>query len=275
MSDKSPLVPVSTGRVELIRELGAFTVTLMEHARHVRLATHRHREAIVGLLLRGRYDENIEGRTVEPARASLLVKPPETPHANRIGREGTDTILIQILPDRLPEDFAPLLCRPGIHLDSRFAALGEELRTELRLHGPDVAIEALTMELFSVAHRRGSRPGQGHSRRKRWVLQVRDRLHAEGSSASLAELAAGSDVDRAHLARTFRAVFGCTIGEYLRALRVERGADRLRQPNCTVSGVAADLGYFDQAHFTHEFKAAYGVSPGAWRRAATQRIGDD
>ena len=244
----------------------------MEHTGDVRLERHRHREAIVGLLLRGRYDERLEGRTVEPARASLLIKPPETPHANHIGSEGTDTILIQILPDRIPEDHADVLSRSGIRLDERFFTLGQELRAELRDASASdaVGIEALVNELLSLAASRGRTVGVGHSRRQEWIQRVREMLH-ERNSIGLTDLAQETGVDRAHLARTFRSVFGCTIGKYVSAMRMERAAHRLRDTNDPIARIAGELGYFDQAHFTRAFRAAYGTTPKAWRKRLPAR----
>jgi AraC family transcriptional regulator len=270
MPTGSPIIPVSTGRPLVTCVAGPFTVTLMEHRGNVRLERHRHREAIVGLLLRGRYDERIDTRTVEPAAASLLVKPPETPHANTIGRDGTDTILIQIEPDRIPDEARRLLSDPGIRLDPRFFVIGQRLLDELRFgSGSDcrsLAITTLVTELLTVADMRSRAAGVGSSRRQQWISRVRERLHERTEGLALDELASEVGVDRAHLARTFRAVFGCTIGEYLRALRMERAARRLNHTDSTVAETAAELGFFDQAHFTREFRAAFGMAPGAWRR---------
>jgi AraC family transcriptional regulator len=267
MATAVPLIPVSTGRALVSRVVGPFVITLMEHSGDVRLERHRHREAIVGLLLRGRYDERLENRTVEPARASLLIKPPETPHANRIGSEGTDTILIQIQPDRIPEEHSRVLGRAGIQLNERFHRLGLDMLDEIRYGSrtSGVGLEALVNELLWLAAEPGRPAGVGYTSRQVWVRRVRDLLH-DDDAVTLSDLAAETGVDRAHLARTFRAVFGCTVGEYARALRMEKAAELLRRPDATVGRIAAELGFFDQAHFTRAFRAAYGLTPRAWRR---------
>lgn len=267
MSASTPLIPVSTGRAHIMREAGPYRITLMEHTHDIVLERHRHREAIIGLLMRGRYDERLENRTVEPERASLLIKPPETPHANRIGREGTDTILIQVLPGQIPDEHASLLSRPGIRLDSRFFALGQQMLAELDASAVPLGLEALVAELLFVASDRGPVVGRGRSPRQAWITRLRDRLHDSAELPSLTELSADAGTDRAHLARTFRAVFGCTIGEYVRALRMVRAARRLADPHVSLSAIALELGFCDQAHFTRTFRSTYGMPPDAWRRA--------
>lgn len=271
----APLIPVLTGRELQTRGAGPFEVTLVEHQPGLRLERHRHAEAVIGLLLNGVYDEWLDGRMVEPMRASLLIKPPETPHANRIGRVGTHTVLIQVKPDAIPADLAGVLQRPAIHIDAKVAAIGELFVAELRRPGgpSPLALEALAYELLGIAERRGVSAGRGYSRTQAWVSRVREYVHdevAHGSSraTSLADLAGAAGVDRAHLARTFRRVFGCTVGEYVRAARVERAARMLRNSRESISRIAAESGFADQSHFTNHFKSTYGAPPGAWRRSA-------
>jgi AraC family transcriptional regulator len=271
MKIASPLIPVLTGRELRTRAAGPFEVTLVEHRPGLKLERHRHAEAVIGLLLDGVYDEWLDGRMVEPMRASLLIKPPETPHANRIGRVGTHTVLIQVKPDAIPEDLAGVLQRPAIHIDVRVAAVGELILRELRHpEGPSaVALESLAYELLGVAERRRSKAGIGYTRTQGWVARVREYVHDHSERRiSLSELAVGAGVDRAHLARTFRRVFGCTVGEYVRAARVGRAAQMLRDSGEAISRVAAEAGFADQAHLTNQFRAAFEVTPAVYRRAS-------
>lgn len=259
-----------TGREIGSRSAGPFEISLVEHRGDVTLERHRHAEAVIGLLLSGVYDEWLDGRMVEPARASLLIKPPETPHANRIGRTGTQTVLIQVRPDRIPADLQEVLARPSIHIHARVAALGEDFLRELRQPGgaSPIGLEALAYELLAIAHRGRGGAGVGYSPRQRWVSRVRERINDSLSEpASLADLAGHAGVERSHLARTFRVAFGCTVGEYVRAARLERAARRLRSGDEPLSRIALDLGFADQAHLTRTFRAAYGVPPGRYRRA--------
>ncbi len=271
MNNASPLVPVVTGRGLRTQSAGPFEVTLVEHRAGLRLGKHRHAEAVIGLLLGGVYDEWLDGRTVEPARASLLIKPPETPHANSIGREGTHTVLIQVRANAIPADLARVLATPAIHLHARVAAIGEAFVRELRHpDGPsEIGLDALVYELLGLAARRREMGGAGYSRRQQWVARVRDVVHESADHTfSLTELAASAGVDRAHLARTFRAVFGCTVGEYVRSARLSRAAGLLRSGRNSVSAIAAAVGFADHAHLTRNFSRAYGRSPTEYRRGA-------
>lgn len=273
MQSKAPLIPVMTGRPVHSRSAGPFEVGVVEHGSDLRLSRHRHREAVIGLLLRGVYDEWIEGRTVEPTRASVLIKPPETPHGNQIGREGTHTLLIRVLPEAVPEELRPTLARPAIRIDERVCGIADDFARELRSSDTlsSHSIEALVFELLHVVERCRSRAGVGYARRQHWVARVRDAINDHiAAPLTLAELAAAADVDRAHLARTFRSAFGCTVGDYIRTARVHRAASLLALGR-TIASVAADVGYADQAHLTRSFRRAYGVTPAAYRKQLTAR----
>ncbi len=48
----------------------------------------------------------------------------------------------------------------------------------------------------------------------------------------------------------------------IRRRRLQEAADRLRDSGVELAGVAAELGYADQAHFTRDFRRASGLTPG-------------
>jgi AraC family transcriptional regulator len=261
-------IPVITGRSLASARLPDCEVALVEHGHDLTLARHRHSEAVIGLLVRGTYDESIAGRTVHPGPATVLIKPPETPHANRIGRSGTDTILVQIPAARLSDDWLNLFARPAIYLDTSVMGLTQAMLREL--HRADsmatLGLGSLIMELTTIVCR-GSRRGRGYSARQSWLQRVREQLHdVTNPQPALEDLATTAGVHRAHLAKAFRAAFGCTVGEYLRSVRLQRFADRLVATEIPIARLAVELGFYDQPHLTRCFRRAFGHTPMRWRR---------
>jgi len=104
------------------------------------------------------------------------------------------------------------------------------------------------------------------------VVQARDLLHADLTTRrTLGELAAAVGVHPVTLARAFRRSFGCSVGEYLRRLRIERAAAQLGGSETPLATIALTAGFADQSHFSNLFRRETGMSPSAYRRAVRGR----
>jgi transcriptional regulator GlxA family with amidase domain len=100
-----------------------------------------------------------------------------------------------------------------------------------------------------------------------WVRNVIDLLHARpDEGVSLADVAAATGRNPAHVARSFRHSVGCSMTEYLHLVRVSRARWMLRTTRLTLSQIAMACGFYDQAHFTRIFSRIMGVSPLRYRR---------
>src|SRR6185295_11969728 len=68
------------------------------------------------------------------------------------------------------------------------------------------------------------------------------------------------------LERTFRQQTGLTPRQFARLTRFRQVVQLLHQPALTLTDVAYQAGYYDQAHFIHDFKAFAGLTPRDYRR---------
>jgi AraC family transcriptional regulator len=68
------------------------------------------------------------------------------------------------------------------------------------------------------------------------------------------------------LARAFRQAFGCTVGEYVRHLRIERAAHQLAGTELSLAEIALAAGFSDQSHFSNLFRHHTGLSPSKFRQ---------
>jgi len=84
---------------------------------------------------------------------------------------------------------------------------------------------------------------------------------------ALSELEMSTGFSRFHTVRTFTRDVGIAPGAYLRQLRVLK-ARRFLRSGQSLSSVAQDLYFSDQAHFTRAFKEVHGIPPGCFRRLA-------
>ena len=77
-----------------------------------------------------------------------------------------------------------------------------------------------------------------------------------------------------HLAREFRKHQGCTVGRYVRKLRVESASRKLMESDSPLALIALEVGFANQAHLCRIFKLVTGISPARYRalaRAANRR----
>jgi AraC-like DNA-binding protein len=64
----------------------------------------------------------------------------------------------------------------------------------------------------------------------------------------------------------FRRNQGCTVGEYVRRLRLDFAVDALVNPHSSLAEVASAAGFADQSHLTRTFRSYFGVTPSEYRR---------
>lgn len=81
---------------------------------------------------------------------------------------------------------------------------------------------------------------------------------------TLAELEQVSGLSQWRLCVRYNQSYGTSIGKCWNALRL-RKAQRLLERGRSLSVIAAELGYRDEAYLCRVFKAHYGITPGAWR----------
>jgi AraC family transcriptional regulator len=82
---------------------------------------------------------------------------------------------------------------------------------------------------------------------------------------TLTALAREVGVHPAHLSRGFPRYFSCTLGQYVRQLRVQRALTLFFDPHLSLLDIALACGFFDQSHFIRCFKAVMDERPARTR----------
>jgi AraC family transcriptional regulator len=100
--------------------------------------------------------------------------------------------------------------------------------------------------------------------------KVRDYIDSHIAGPILvADLCALVKRSEAHFSRSFRVTFGHSPHAFVIRRRVELAADDMLQTDKTLSQIAIDSGFVDQAHLCKQFRSVTGETPAAWRRART------
>ena len=102
-----------------------------------------------------------------------------------------------------------------------------------------------------------------------WIPIAREYLHEHfAEKLSLRDVASAAGVHPVHLSRAFPQRFGMTLGEYVRALRIDYAARELAATKRPIADIALDAGFASQSHLTCHFRARVGVTPAAYRRTS-------
>jgi len=102
-----------------------------------------------------------------------------------------------------------------------------------------------------------------------WLRRARDLLHDSFRLPLRVGLIAREiGVHPVHLTRVFRRHNGCTVSEYLRALRLAEAGRLILRQGHTIAEAAHEAGFADQAHLCRCFSERFGFSSKSFRSAA-------
>lgn len=255
-------------KIRTVRVPG-FVLTEGIHGAGSSLAWHYHDGPTLCFVLQGAFTETSGGERLTCTPDTLKVMPAGERHCDAFDLGDARGLLVETDAGRAREirAHAPVLDERVAFQGGVQAAIARRIYQEFRRmdSAAPLAIEGLLLELLAVMSRRRSdgQPRDGAP----WLAAARDLLHADLTSRStLAELSAAVGVHPVTLARAFRRTFGCTVGEYLRRLRIERAAEHLASGDLKLAEIALAAGFADQSHFSNVFRRRTGMSPSAFRR---------
>jgi len=215
------------------------------------------------------YEGTVFDETAQEAHeigpGELLVRPAGITHANHFGDDGAQLIWIDMTP-AFSDGFAALYGRSWASARLTFSMvrhLPEQIRNEML--APDAAskliLPGLVEQLLGIGSRVVSRS------RSEWLgraVEMIDRSFSEGFC--IADVARHAGVSPSRLSHGFREHLGCSIGDYVRNLRVEAAASALRESDESIAAIAACCGFADQAHLSRTFREQRGMTPTEFRR---------
>ena len=269
--------PVSLNERDRCVDIGGFVVTETVRGPFLTLPWHSHEHTNIAFVVKGCFTETIGKRPHECQPCSLIVRPAGESHLNQYGRVEARCLIIEVKLKRL-ERFRELsdALESAYHLrDEPLSALALRISKELRrMDGSSpLAIEALILEILVQLSRRGV--ADSFLIEPRWLCEARDLIHENFSAPiSLSGIAETVGVHPAHLARTFRRRYRCTVGDYVRRLRLDKAARELTYAERSLADIALAAGFYDQSHFSHAFKLHLGVTPAEFRAATHTRKSD-
>jgi AraC family transcriptional regulator len=235
-----------------------------------RIARHAHDLPFISLLLDGRYREAV-GSGRGPAVSEIhgpaaVVHPAGESHQDEFDARGATIFSVDVPADWL--EAAAVHDRSvntGPHVSAAVLRVAREM--ERGGDGAQWFVEAAILHLVGSLERTF---GRGHRKREGapgWVKRIADYLQDNyAKKMPLAELAGIAGVHPVYLARHFHKTYACTIGDYVRALRVDRALADLLHSDRPVADIAAAHGFSDQSHLSRLVRSHTGQTPGEWRK---------
>jgi AraC-like DNA-binding protein len=251
------------------RTIGEFTLTEIRYAPKLHIPRHEHRDAGFCLAFEGSYVESYGREQLDVSPRTVTFSPAGAPHMNTFSPSGAHCFTVDIAPAWFESHDGALASSdvPAKFTDGEVVGVARRLFREFRRDDAvsTIATEGLTLELIAAAFRaqprtRGAAP--------RWLRTAEELMRARFATRfRIAEIAREAGVHPVHLASVFRTHHGCTIGTFVRELRIESARRHLARSSAPLAEVALTCGFANQSHFTREFRRVTSLTPAEYRRA--------
>lgn len=228
---------------------------------------HQHDCLHLSLVLRGSVAEAVGNVTEYAGALSIVAKDAGVVHEDRFGPTGA----------RLARLTLPL-GTIGALIDDPSRAPSWQWR-----HHPDVARAFLRLvrraragvaafgsddqDLLDVLALLTAQPAPApRGRPPAWLEQtMRDLRESWHPDLTVRDVARGAGVHPVYLARSVRRWYGTGVGEEMRRLRFRRAVASIAETKATVSKVAHEAGFSDEAHLCRSFRRSLDISPRRYR----------
>lgn len=260
--------PINLGTRDRSVEVRGFTLTETVRLPYSIIPPHYHNHTNIAFVLSGIFVETIGRETYNLSPGSIVLRPAGEPHKNQYGVEQAKCLIIEVGTQRLSligENF-DLLDRADHIRDNVMSNLALRIHKEFQQmdDASTLSMEGLILEMLAQGIRRNKK--HFPKREPHWLKQARDFIHAEFSqSINLSQIAQTVRIHPSHLAKVFRLHYSCTLGEYVRRLRLDYAEKELALSDKPLNEIALSAGFYDQSHFTNAFKLRYGFTPSEFR----------
>lgn len=258
----------SNGKVLKSFDTSGFIMTEVAYSARTRLSEHSHENAHFCFVLQGTYTESHNKQELQCEPFTLTFRPPGEVHEDKFHGQDVRVFTIEIPPrwmERLKQD-SIYLGRSINFKDGFVTQLSERIVREF--HRMDTAagliIEGLTLEIMAETARRSAQSVERTI--PYWLKRTKDLLHARFTeNLTLEQIAREVGIHPVHLSSVFRQKYHCTVGEYIRQLRIEYACREIARGEMPLAIIALEAGFANQGHFSATFKRLTGLTPAAYR----------
>ncbi|MBA3321841.1 MAG: AraC family transcriptional regulator [Pyrinomonadaceae bacterium] len=253
--------------------LAGLTLTETVYAPRLELPVHSHERAYFCFVLGGSFTEVYGKRTRSCHLSTLIFHPADETHSDHF-HTGTRCFNVQMNARWLER-----VCEhPGTLKSAADFRGGRLAHLAMRLYQESceideissLMVEGLVLEIVAEASRcfiKESSRTPPH-----WLKQARQFLDEQCTkNLTLTVVAELVGVHSTHLAREFRRYYHRSVGEYVRARRIEFACHKIATSDLPLSEISLAAGFFDQSHFARTFKLTTGMTPAVYRAITRRR----
>lgn len=231
-------------------------VSVVRYGAGQEMRRHAHDWMGVTLVLAGRLQEAVEGRTASCSPLTLIVKPPGAEHETRIGAQGGLTVHFQLKPEAVSTFADRGVDVERCHFLMAGAMTGGLLKL-LESPGEDQDVAVADMLAIAILDRtQSSLPVDTVAN-----SEFARRAHRGSTGAS----AIAANMHPVSFARQFRRTTGWAPSRWCLHQRVCDAAGAIAAGAGTLAGIAQSTGFADQAHLCRMFKRETSLTPSQYR----------
>lgn len=255
------------GETNTTIKFAGLTLTDTEYT-HPKVDWHYHENAYFTFILQGKLIEGNKKESYNCSAGSLLFHSWQEPHYN-IKPEGyTRGFHLEF-----DENYFENLDFDTSHFQGSFKIENPDIKIllykilrETKIYDRLTLISIQTI-LFDIFGKMILVAQSSSDKKPQWVKKIKEILHENYvETLSLEFLAKEANIHPIHLSRAFSKHFHCTLGEYVRKIRIEKSLSLLSDKRLSLAEIAFNCGFADQSHFGRSFKGINGVSPSEYRK---------
>lgn len=241
------------------------------------LPVHEHERAYVCFVVRGEFEEREGSTTRACGPATVIYHPAGSAHADRFGDRSSRCFNLEMddaWVDRMAGGAGGPPDAPRTFRARRANWIARHLYDELRARRSlgELAIEGLSLALLAEIL---EIPAGPIDPAPAWLDRAVEMLRASfPTDPGLSAIAEEVGVHPVHLARVFRRHHGCSMGEFVRRLRIERVTEALVETDLPIGRIAHRTGFADHSHLSRAFRRETGLAPSVYRVRHRSGSGD-
>lgn len=252
-------------------KIAAFGLSKAIYPPNLKQPRHYHQSASLSFVSAGSFIENYERKNQIYKPLTLIVHPAKKFHSVNFYDQTVHILNIQIESEFLSRfsSLTKVLDYSTSYRSENIVWLGNRLLREFSQSDEfsALSIEGIVLEMLVELSRQTSTSVKKEPKTSVWLNQAKDFLHDNfAESIGLEEVAQSVGIHPVHLARVFRRQYGCTMGEYVRLLRLDFAKCQLTATTKPISEIAISAGFSDQSHLNKTFKSLFGLTPNEYRK---------